>query len=107
MGLFGKKKELPPLLSDAEIDAELEPCVNFNSVVTYLEGLSRYDYDKILKVVNIYREANKSASKVLGIKDEPSTTIDKESRSEATLDDDLPFLEDDVPPLKTEKKPKQ
>lgn len=104
MGIFGKKKqEFPPLFSGDET-----PAVNFNSVVEYLEGLSRYDFDKLLKVVNIYRAANKDVHKVLGIKDEPTTAIAKESREEAELDledDDLPFILDDELAKET-KKPK-
>lgn len=92
MGLFGKKREFPPLLSD-----DSTPVINFNTVVEYLEGLSKSDLDKLLKVVNIYRNANKDVNKVLGIKDEPSVTIDKESLAEAELDsdDDIPFILDD------------
>lgn len=95
MGLFGKKKqEYPPLFS-----AQETPVVNFNSVIEYLEGLSKADYDKLLKVVNIYRSANKDVNKVLGLKDEPSTAIAKESREEAELDDDsdIADLLEDIP----------
>lgn len=103
MSLFGKKKkqEFPPLISDHST-----PAVNFNSVVEYLEGLSRYDYDKILKVVNIWRAANKDVNKVLGIKSEPTAEITKESRDEAALDEDddlLNFLEDEPPAAKPKK----
>lgn len=62
MGLFGKKKlELPPLISDDE----LEPPVNFDSVIQYLEGLNRYEYEKLLKVVNIWRKANQEVNRLL------------------------------------------
>lgn len=110
MGLFGKKKrELAPLISDEELDAMGDPAVNFNSVVEYLEGLSRYEFDKLLKVVNIYRNANKDVHKVLGIKDEPTTTIVKESREEASLDEDsdIADLLEDTPPAEKPKKDKQ
>lgn len=93
MGLFGKKKrEFAPLISDNST-----PVVNFNTVVEYLEGLSKQDLDKLLKVVNIYRNANKDVNKVLGIKDEPTATITKESRDEAEISDELDFMLDDEP----------
>lgn len=96
MGLFGKKKqEFPPLNSALET-----PVVNFNSVIEYLEGLSKADYEKLLKVVNIYRNANKDVHSVLGLKLEPSTTIAKESRDEAELDEDsdIADLLEDIDP---------
>lgn len=91
MSLFNKKRvESPPTI--------LEPEVNFNSVVEYCEGLSKSDYDKLLKVVNIYRNANKDVCNVLGIKDEPSHAIAKETKEEAQAD--IPFIMDDVPTTK-------
>lgn len=103
MGIFGKqKRELPPLMSEEEIDALADP-VNFDSVVSYLEGLSRSDYEKLLKVVNIYRNANKDVNKVLGIQNEPVVKIGKFRQGEPEPDDegDGEFLNDeDVAELK-------
>lgn len=95
MGLFGKqKRELPPLITDEELD---EAIVNHDSVLEYLVDLSKADYEKMLKVANIYRNADKDARKVLGIKGDATNEITKETRLEAKLDDDLPFLLDDEP----------
>lgn len=104
MGLFDRKKrvELPPLLSDEEIDAALEPPVNYQSVVDYLVDLPKLDYEKLLKVVDIYRNADKDVAKTLGIKLQPTATIDKESKAESeNVLDDITFLEDYAPPVKT------
>lgn len=59
MGLFNKKAKEP---------------TSYQDTVDYLRDLSQQDYTKILKVVNIYREADKSVKKVLNIKDSWSET---------------------------------
>ncbi len=104
MGLFGKKRSLPPLVSDNST-----PVINFNTVVEYLEGLSKQDLDKLLKVVNIYRNASKDVNKVLGIKDEPSVTINKETADESELSpaDSIDFLLDEEPAEKPPTTPKK
>lgn len=100
MGLFDKKKvELPPLISDEELDA-----VNYDQVVDYLVGLNRYDFERIIKVANIYRNANRDVSKLLGLKDVPTATIVKQSQSEAEIEAVPAFLE--TPVSKPAKKPK-
>lgn len=88
-----------------------EDPVNYNSVLDYLVGLSDKDYKKMTGSVDIYREANKKVAKLIGVKDEPTTSIMTE-KPELT-DDDLDgllaadgkelaaaFIEDDnhVPP---------
>lgn len=87
MGLFAKKKKI----NDVELSPVLQPedPVNYNSVVDYLVGLSRYDYDKLLKVANIYRDANKSAAKVLGVNNEPTTAIVSEKPTDEEMEDAL------------------
>lgn len=73
MVLFGKKKaELLPLITDEE----LQTAPSYNSVIDYLVSLSRTDYDKMLKVVGIYRTAKKDAQKVIGNKDEIPFMLD-------------------------------
>lgn len=104
MGLFNKKKTNVFDLLD---EPDIEPAVNYNTVLDYLVGLSRYDYDKILKVSGIYRTANKEAARVLGVKDEPSTAIKEQPAPEQVEpsdmlqdpDDELAaaFLTDDEP----------
>lgn len=87
MGIFTRNKKH----KDVELSPVLQPedPVNYNSVLDYLVGLSRYDYDKLLKVTNIYREANKTAAKVLGVNNEPTTTIVSDKPSEEEIEDAL------------------
>ena len=68
-----KKRQLPPLISDSEL--ELATGINFDNVVEYLVGLSGDDYTKICQVAAVYREADHQAFKVLGIENEPTTFI--------------------------------
>lgn len=86
MGLFSKK---PAPIAET----------GYQDVVDYMRGLSHADYTKILKVVTIYRDADKGVKKVLGIKDnfvtEPSTA---DEIADLLLDDDdttLGFLDDE------------
>lgn len=87
--------ELPPFM------AEQDP-VNYDSVLDYLVGLDGKEYDKLLKVAVIYRDANKSAAKVLGVKDQPTTTLKSETVTEDELDAglDMLLLETDPADLK-------
>lgn len=84
---------------------QAESPVNYDSVLDYLVGLSQKDYDKLLKVSNIYREANKNAAKVLGVRDQPTTQLKDEKPSDEDVDDALDivldsaatnFLDDDL-----------
>lgn len=89
-GLFNKKrKDLetePPYVLPAALLQE-DP-VNYNSVLDYLVGLSKTDFARIFKSATIYRDANAKVAKLLGIKDEPTTTIvpDKAEVTDADLD---------------------
>jgi len=86
MNLFKKRKEtveLPPVLMDQE-----DP-VNYNTVLDYLVGLSKPDYEKMLKVSGIYRQANKEAARVIGIKDEPTVSLLTEKPSDEEIEDAL------------------
>jgi len=75
-----------------------EDPVNYNSVLDYLVGLSDKDYKKMTGSVDIYREANKKVAKLVGIKDEPTTSITPHSEvSEQQLDE---MLEADPKELK-------
>lgn len=78
--------------------------VNYNTVLDYLTGLSKSEFDKIVKVANIYRNANKEASKVLGVKDEPTISLKEDKPTEEEIDialdtaleaDRIEFLTDD------------
>lgn len=109
MKLFDRKKkpvELPPALM-----ADEDP-VNFNSVLDYLVGLSKPEFDKLLKVTNVHRDANKESARILGIKDEPTTTIKTEKPSEEEIDEALDQAlagtyepTGEVPPVEPPKKP--
>ena len=90
-GLFGKRKEASS--EPVKIPEALQPedPVNYNSVLDYVVGLSDKDYKTMTASAEIYREANKKVAKLLGIKDEPTTTIktDKPEIGEEELDDTL------------------
>lgn len=92
---FNKRKrqqvEVPAVLTQQE-----DP-VNYNSVLDYLVGLSKTEYDKMFKVANIYRNANKDAAKVLGVKDEPTTQLKSEEPSQEEIDEGIDtILESDI-----------
>ena len=88
--------------------------VNYNSVLDYLVGLSADDFKKMTKSAEIYRKANKDVAGLIGVEDEPTTSIqtDKPEVSDDELDEMLAsstdelktaFLEDDIPAPKTRK----
>lgn len=108
-GIFGKRKK--GASEPVSIPAALQPedPVNYNSVLDYLVGLSDKDYKTITASAEIYRKANKEVAKLLGIKDEPTTTIKTEKPviSDDEMDDLLEadpdelrqaFLDDDPTP---------
>lgn len=111
---IGKKKDRPVVVIPEAMKAE-DP-VNYNSVLDYLVGLSDKDYKKMTGSVEIYRDANKKVAKLIGIKDEPTTSIST-ARPEVT-DEDLDnllasdmkdlataFIEDDMTPAPKPTKP--
>lgn len=65
--LFNKKPKQEP---------NIEP-VDFDTVLDYLIGLSDKDYAVICAVAVNQRKANKKSSKILGIKDKPTTFINE------------------------------
>lgn len=71
--------------------------VNYEQTINYLTGLSRSDFDKIVKVAGIYRAANKEAAKIIGIKEEPTASIQEdivEANVDATLESaQIDFIE--------------
>lgn len=92
MSIFGNRKkkqvEIPAVLQQQE-----NP-VNYNSVLDYLVGLSKQEYDKMFKVSGIYRNANKEAAKVLGVKDEPTTQLVEEKPSDDEIDEAIDTILD-------------
>lgn len=87
--VFGSRQAKP-----VDLPAILEPVdpVNYDSVLDWMLGLSDKDYKTMLDVVNIYREANKKAAGVLGVKDQPTTTIKLPKLSDKQIDQDLDAL---------------
>lgn len=75
-----KAKAVPQVLVQEE-----DP-VNYKSVLDYLVGLSLTEYNKILKVSGIYRNANKEAAKVLGVADKPTAVLKQEKPTDAEVD---------------------
>ena len=103
MGIFGNKKQsLPAFLDDEPI--EQPEAVNYNSVVDWLTGLSVEDYAKVIKISEIYREANAKTCGVLGVENGPTTFITEpepevpeQTDPDKIVDDELAaaFLEDE------------
>jgi hypothetical protein len=63
MGLFNKRP------------AQAEHLVSYQEVVDFLEAMSDREYARIIKVVNIYRKANKDVEKILPHETLPPITI--------------------------------
>lgn len=107
--MFGrrKKQELPPLISDEELADE---CVNFNSVVAWLNGLSDAEFKKVINVVQIYRAGDVKVAKELEVENTPTTFINP-PEPEAQLEPDFisDLLDDDQAekPKKTTRSKKQ
>lgn len=93
MALFGNKKgvALPPQETGHQ------------EVVDYLTALSRQDYDKIIKVVGIYRKADKEVAKIYPLETIPPITLGGDFLSDDT---ELGNFLDDEPPKKPAKKAK-
>lgn len=117
--LFNNKKtakELPPLFSESEISG-----ATYDQVQDFLVAVNDGDFDKIIQVAKIYRQANKDVAAATGMEFEtqpsiferqeaPAVTIpetDTEAGNFLDNDDDLAaaFLNDDEPkttiPVKT------
>lgn len=104
MSLFSKRKKvMPALISDEELDAT---CLNYNTVLEYLVGLSGDDYTKICQVAAVYRQADFEACKVLGVENEPTTFItppEQETEPSSVGDDFIDMLEE-TPKAKSKSK---
>lgn len=88
--------------------------VNYNSVLDYLVGLSQDDFKKMTRSAEIYRKANKDVANLIGVEDEPTTSIqtsqpeledeDLDNLLSANKDDlTTAFLEDEIPADKSKK----
>jgi hypothetical protein len=77
-----------------ELPALLQPenPVNYDSVLDWLLGLSKPDYDKMIKVVENYREAKKTEAKILKVKDEATTQLLSHKLTDDEIDDGLDLL---------------
>lgn len=91
MALFGNKKgvALPPQE------------IGHQEVVDYLTALSRQDYDKIIKAVNIYRKADKEVAKIYPLETIPPITLGGDFLSDD--DTELGNFLDDEPAKKAKK----
>lgn len=87
---FLKRREPKPM----ELPAILKPenPVNYDSVLDWLLGLSKPDYDKMIKVVENYREAKKTEARILKFKDEPTTQLISQHLTDEEIDSDLDGL---------------
>ena len=103
--LLAEDDTLSPMLPYAE-DAKGE--VNHNSVLDYMLTLNDEDYDKLLKVSAVYRQANKKAAEIMGIEQfeqpDPEEELNEATKAQSTTQeidsyDDLMdnFLEDELP----------
>ena len=75
MCIFKKRRDWKDIFSNDQVAKQK---VNYEQTINYLTGLSRSDFDKIVKVAGIYRVANKEASKIIGIKEEPTVSIQED-----------------------------
>lgn len=90
MQLFGnKKKELPPLAEVAATGASYE------QVVDFLVGLNKSDFDKVIKVANIYRAAEQEVAKTTGMKQEQVPPLFKTQATKPLLSPGVVDLDDD------------
>lgn len=84
MSLFGKKQpEVPQTFIENE--AAEAAGVDHNNVLDYLLQLKTEEYDKLLKLTEIYREANKKAGELIPQYDPdlaPEIEIREEGRAE-------------------------
>jgi hypothetical protein len=97
--LFGKRKRNTDTFTVPEAMMPEDP-VNYNCVLDYLVGLSKADYRKMTSSAEIYREANVKVAKVIGIKDEPTTSI-KTEKPELSDDELTDMLSADLDALQT------
>lgn len=111
MGIFNRKNRTPLTELPAVLTKE-DDLVNYNSVLDYLVGLSRAEYDKLQKVSVVYRNANKEAAKILGVKDEATVELQPPKPTDEEIDEgidqalngDIPFLDPDAPEAEKPKK---
>lgn len=96
-GLFNKNKQSDKTKVSLPEAMQQEDLINYNSVLDYLVGLSDKDYRKMTASSDIYRKANKEVAKVIGVKDEPTTSIaQKPIVTDADLDNMLDADKDDL-----------
>ena len=98
MGIFRKKRSSAEEVAK-EIDEQLEqPVSEYDTALDFMVGLSDQEYKKLHEVADIYRAANKKASKVLGIKQEPSNSLNLENPDKTAIYDkyDQKLLEDEL-----------
>lgn len=92
MGLFRNKSNNK---SGSALFDTIEPTANYDTVLEWLIGLSRAEYNKVLKVAEIHRKANQDAAAALGIANEPTTSINPPSDKPKLSDLPKNFILDD------------
>lgn len=107
-----KNADRPPVVIPEAM--KMQDPVNYNSVLDYLVGLSQDDFKKMTKSAEIYRKANREVAGLIGVEDEPTTSIqtsqpeledeDLDNLLSANKDDlTTAFLEDEIPADKSKK----
>lgn len=107
-----KSADRPPVVIPEAM--KMQDPVNYNSVLDYLVGLSQDDFKKMTKSAEIYRKANRDVAGLIGVEDEPTTSIqttqpeledeDLDNLLSANKDDlTTAFLEDEIPTDKAKK----
>lgn len=86
MGLFERKK---PVIENTFLnvpkEAETGDAVNYNSVLDYMLTLTDEDYEKLLKVAKVYRDANKKAAEIIGAEGVAIETMGEPLKSEVDI----------------------
>lgn len=86
MGLFSNKQP-----------AQLEHETGYQDVVDYLTAMEQPQYNKLLKVVEVYRKADKEVAKILPLEKMPPVIMTGDFLSDD--DTELGNFLDDEPPL--------
>ena len=61
---FGKK---PTIISNDTLDDLPEQLGGHDRIVDYMLALTDIEYDKLLKIVKVYREANRKVTDIMGM----------------------------------------
>lgn len=96
MGIFTKQNDTPAfLLDDADTENAAAEQLNHSDVLNYLIALDDDAYEKLQKVINVYRKAEKQVAEIMGNDEETAPAeVTAADMSEQELDDHIEgFLE--------------